>query len=167
MFLILLLKLAFADSTGLGIGTIAMRSSAGNHRQHLGVNAWKKSCSTETADKIERCMHYGLGVGQNIQLIPNGTMTSKVIQSKILYGFQVGVLPLKLGFSIGIGVNGIIGGVETLVWKAQPGIMGSVELERSLGSGTKKDWLIRFEANQMIYGFGSNYGMVLGAAKIW
>ena len=167
MFLILLLKLAFADSAGLGVGTIAIRSSSGNHRQHLGVNVWKKSCSAETADKLESCIHYGLGLGQNIQLVPNGTMKSRVVQSKILYGVQMGVLPLKVGFSIGVGVNGIIGGVETLIWKVQPGVMGAVELERALGNDAKKDWLARFEANQLIYGFGSHYGMVLGVSKKW
>ena len=167
MFIILFIKLALADSIGVGVGTIALRSSAGNHRQHLGLNAWKKSCSVQKNDEIERCLQYAVGLGENIHLIPNGRMISTVIQPKILYGVQLGNLPVKVGFSVGIGMNTIFGGAETLVWKLQPGVIGALELERPLGQDPDEDWSLRFEANQMIYGLGSNYGMVLGGAKRW
>lgn len=171
MLLSLLINVALADSAGLGLTTIALRSSAGNHRQHLGINVWKKSCALRDASQenkeIEQCVQYAFGIGENIHLIPNGRMISTVLQPKVLYGVQLGVLPMKIGFSVGVGVNGIIGGAETFAWKIQPGLIGALELEQPIGKGTEKDWVVRLEANQMIYGLGSNYGMVLGGAKKW
>ena len=167
MLIALLTGFGLADSTGGGIGTIAIRSSSGNHRQHLGVNFWRKSCVENSDSQLERCQQYALGVGENIHLIPNGKMMTTVVQPKFLYGVRLGVLPLKVGFSIGLGGNALFGGAETLVWKLQPGLMGAIELEQPVGREGEKDWILRLEANQMIYGVGSSYGLVFGGARRW
>lgn len=163
MFLSLLIGLAGAKSYGAGFGTVALRTSSGNHRQHVGMNLWTKTCTSAQDSERENCWQYALGVGENIHLIPGGRMINTVIQPKVLYGVQMGIRPLKVGFSVGVGVNGIIGGAETLVWNLQPGLIGAIELEQPIGT----EWLLRLEANQMLYAFGSNYGLVLGGAKKW
>ena len=166
MFLIwglLSLQTAYAwnmSSGGYGT-TVSYRTSAGNHRTHVGAGGWFQRCRDR--NEMQSCWQGGVSLSTNGQKIPGGTMRTTVVRPTISMGYFMGSQPTKVGFSAGAGAQVISGGVNGDVVLVQPGGYGMISLQKPLSD----DWLLWGSNGYFMRAWGVDVDISVGVGKRW
>ena len=160
-FVFLQSAFAWEKSGGAYGGSIAYRTSAGNHRAHIGMGGWFQNCrKTQT---IQPCWQAGVSIATNGQNIPGGTMRTTLVRPTVSVGYILGTQPTKIGFSGGMGAQVIAGGVNGDVLLVQPGGYGMISVQKPV----KEDWLLWVSNGYFMRAWGVDTDMSIGVGKRW